>query len=53
MRVTLGSYLSHFDVEKLSMATLMPMCAGLVGPKTENVEISKVLLLFFEGSRGA
>ena len=29
----------------------MPMCAGLVGPKSENVEISSVLPLFFEGSR--
>ena len=34
------------------MATLMPLCAGLVGPKSENVEISLVLRLFFEGSRG-
>ena len=34
------------------MATLMPMCAGLVGPKSENVEISLVLPLLFEGSRG-
>ena len=34
------------------MATLMPLCAGLVGPKSENVEISLVLPLLFEGSRG-
>ena len=31
------------------MATLMPLCAGLVGPKSENVEIPLVLPLFFEG----
>ena len=31
----------------------MPMCAGLVGPKSENVEISLVLPLFFERSREA
>ena len=29
----------------------MPMCAGLVGPKSENVEISLVLPLLFEGSK--
>ena len=34
------------------MATLMPLCAGLVGPKSENVEISMVLLLFFERAKG-
>ena len=34
------------------MATLMPLCAGLVGPKSENVEISLVLLLFFERAKG-
>ena len=33
------------------MATLMPLCAGLVGPKSENVEISLVLLLFFERAK--
>ena len=33
------------------MATLMLLCAGLVGPKSENVEISLVLPLFVEGSR--
>ena len=33
------------------MATLMPMCAGLVGPKSENVEKPVVLLLFVGGSR--
>ena len=38
--------------ENGSMASLMPMCAGLVGPKSENVEISLVLPLLFEGSRG-
>ena len=49
MTVTLGSYLSHFDVEKHSMATLMRMCAGLVGPKSEHVEISLVLKAFLKG----
>ena len=35
------------------MATLMPICAGLLGPKSENVEISSVLNAFLKWSRGA
>ena len=35
---TLEPYLSQFDVEKLEMASVMGICAGLVGPKSENVE---------------
>ena len=35
------------------MATLMPMCAGLVGPKSENVENVSVLNAFLKGSKGA
>ena len=52
MKVALGSflayggalelYLSQFDIEKLEMASVMGICAGLVGPKSENVE--KVLV---------
>ena len=34
------------------MASMMCACAGLVGPKSENVEKVLVLLLLFEGSRG-
>ena len=57
MKVALGSflayggalepYLNQFDVEKLEMASVMGICAGLVGPKSENVE--KVLVCIFEG----
>ena len=32
---------------------MMGICAGLVGPKSENVEKALVLLLLFEGSRAA
>ena len=39
--------------ERLQMASVMGICGGLVGPKSENVEKALVLLLFFEGSRGA
>ena len=35
---TVEAYLSQFDVEKLEMASVMGICAGLVGPKSENVE---------------
>ena len=34
----LEPYLSQFDVEKLEMASVMGICAGWVGPKSENVE---------------
>ena len=34
------------------MASVMGICGGLVGPKSENVEKALVLLLLFEGSRG-
>ena len=37
---TLEPYLSHLDVEKLEMASVMGIYAGLVGPKSENVEKS-------------
>ena len=36
----LEPYLGQFDVEKLDMASVMGICAGLVGPESENVEIS-------------
>ena len=35
---TLEPYLSQFDVEKLDMASVMGIYAGLVGPKSENVK---------------
>ena len=38
MGVTLAPYVSHFDVERPYMAHVMGICAGLVGPKSENVE---------------
>ena len=34
----LEPYLSQFDVEKHEMASVMGICASLVGPKSENVE---------------
>ena len=47
MGVTLGSflgyegnleaYMTEFDVEKHEMASVMGICAGLMGPKIENV----------------
>ena len=39
---TLEPYLSQFDVEKLEMASVMGICAGLLGPKSGHVE--KVLV---------
>ena len=61
MKVALGSflayggalepYLSQFDVEKLEMASVMGIFAGLVGPKSENVEKVLVFKAFFEGQR--
>ncbi len=48
---TLGPYLSQLDVEKLEMASVMGICAGLVGPKSENVEKVLVFKAFFEGQR--
>ena len=35
---TLEPYLKQFDVEKHEMASVMGICAGLVGPKSENVK---------------
>ena len=63
MKVALGSflayggalepYLSQFDVEKLEMASVMGICAGLVGPKSENVEKVLVFNAFLKGSSRA
>ena len=63
MKVALGSflayggalepYLSQFDVEKLEMASVMGILAGLVGPKNENVEKVLVFKAFLKGSRWA
>ena len=46
-----GSYLSQFDVEKLEMVSVMGICAGLVGPKSENVEKVLVFKAFLKGQR--
>ena len=35
------------------MASVMGICGGLVGPKSENVGFSLVLPLLFEGSKAA
>ena len=46
---TLEPYLSQFDVEKLEMASVMGICAGLVGPKSENVKKVLVFKGFLKG----
>ena len=43
---TLKPYLSQFDVEKPEMASVMGICAGLVGPKSENLKKLMVLRHF-------
>ena len=48
---TLEPYLSQFDVEKLEMASVMGICAGLVEPKSENVEKVWVFKAFLNGQR--
>ena len=45
-------YLSQFDVEKLEMASVMGICAGLLGPKSGNVEKVLVFKAFLNGQRG-
>ena len=47
------AYLRQFDVEKHEMASVMGIYAGLVGPKSENVENVFVFAAFLKGSRGA
>ena len=49
---TLEAYLSQFDVEKLEMASVMGIRAGLVEPKSENVEKVLVFKAFLNGQRG-
>ena len=46
-------YLSHFDVEMPYIANVMGTFAGLMGPKSENIEIAPVLRTFLKGSMGA
>ena len=47
----LEPYLRQFDVEKHEMASVMGICAGLVGPKSENVEKVLVFKAFLKGSK--
>ena len=49
--MTLEPYLSHFDVEKPEMASVMGICAGLVGPKIENLKKILVFKAFLKGSK--
>ena len=49
----LEPYLRQFDVEKHEMASVMGIYAGMVGPKSENVEKALVFKAFLKGSRGA
>ena len=49
----LEPYLRQFDVEKHEMASVMGIYAGLVGPKSENVEKVLVFKAFLKGSRRA
>ena len=51
MRGTLEPYLSQFDVEKLEMASVMVICAGLLGPKSGHVEKVLVFKAFLKGSK--
>ena len=44
-------YLRQFDVEKHEMASVMGTCAGLVGPKSENIKKVLVFKAFVKGSR--
>ena len=48
--MTLEPYLSHFDVEKLEMASVMGICAGLLGPKSEHLKNVLVFKAFLKGS---
>ena len=50
---TLEHYLREFDVDKLEMASVIGIYAGLVGPKSENVEKVLVFKAFLKGSRRA
>ena len=50
---TLKPHLSQFDVEKLEMASVMGIRAGLLGPKSGNVEKVLVFKAFLKGSRRA
>ena len=47
----LEPYLRQFDVEKHEMASVLGMYAGLVGPKSENVEKVLVVKAFLKGGR--
>ena len=49
--VTLEPYLGQLDVEKLEMASVMGIYAGLVGPKSGNVEKVLVFKAFLKGQR--
>ena len=44
-------YLRQFDVEKHEMASVMGIYAGLVGPKSENVEKVLVFKAFLKGKQ--
>ena len=44
-------YLSQFDIEKLEMASVMGICAGLLEPKSENVETVLVFKALLKGPR--
>ena len=48
---TLERYLNKFDVEKHEMASVMGICASLVGPKSENVEKVLVFKAFLKGQK--
>ena len=43
----------RLGAERPYMASVMGICAGLMGPKSENVSFSSVVPLLFEGSRAA
>ena len=47
----LEPYMRQIDVEKHEMASVMGMYAGLVGPKSENVEKVLVFKAFVKSQR--
>ena len=48
----LEPYLRQFDVEKHEMASVMGICASLVGPKSENVEKALFFKAFLRCQEG-
>ena len=50
---TLERYLNKFDVEKHEMASVMGICASLVGPRSESVDKVLVFKAFVKEQKSA